>query len=112
MLATGCTDLIRGTAQPAPNLKPRPLTGQTIKQVLIDGAALSKILNQSFDANSHFKPWFGGADELQSSSGSPSRTDCLGVTTLQEQGAYRSANIKDVAGESWWHENGRHRLSA
>jgi PknH-like extracellular domain len=108
MLATGCTAMISGTARPAPNLKPRPLSGQTVKQVLLDSAALSKMLNQSFDANSRFnRSWFGGRDQLQSPHwDSPSRTDCLGVTTLQKKSAYQSADLKDVAGEIWWHEEG------
>jgi hypothetical protein len=106
-LATGCTDVIRGTARPARNLKPKPLTGQTIKQVLLDGPALSKILDQSFKPDASLPPWFGGPDKLRRAySVSPSRTDCLGVIALEEKTTYRSTNIKDVAGESWWHDGG------
>jgi hypothetical protein len=105
MLATGCTHVVGGTVRPAKNLKPRPLTGQTIKQVLLDGDALAKMLDQPFKSDSDLPPWFGGADRLRSSySRSPSRTDCLGVTTIQEKGSYKSASIDSVAGESWWHD--------
>jgi hypothetical protein len=43
VLTTGCTEAFAGKARPAPELTPRPLTGQTVKQVLLDGADLSKI---------------------------------------------------------------------
>jgi hypothetical protein len=106
-LATGCTSVIFGTARPAKNLKPRPLSGQTVKQLLLDDAAVSKNLDQSFEADSHFPPWFGGREKLRGPDHeSYSRSDCLGVTTLQRKSAYQSASIKDVAGNMWWHEGG------
>jgi hypothetical protein len=105
MLATACTHVVDGTVHPAKNLKPRPLTGQTIKQVLLDADALGKMLDQPFKSDTDLPPWFGGPDKLRSSySASPSRRDCLGVTTIQEKGIYKSAAIDSVAGESWWHE--------
>jgi PknH-like extracellular domain len=65
------------------------------------------MLHQSFRTDSHLPPWFGGADQLRHAySDSPSRTDCLGVLTLQEKGTYQSANVEEVAGESWWHDGG------
>lgn len=104
LLISGCTVTTGGNARPAPNLKPRPLSGQTIKQVLLDGDALGKLLNQTFYRESNFPPKFGGRDQLAEASGTPSRPDCVGVDTLLEKRAYQSADIKDVARESWWHE--------
>lgn len=101
LLATGCTVAIGGTAQPAPNLKPRPLTGQTVKQVLLDDAGLSKLLNQPFRADTDSPPWFGGKEDLRHPFDSASPADCVGVAVLMEKSAYRSADIKDAAGESW-----------
>ena len=49
-LAVGCGAVVDGTAKPAPNLKPRPLTGQTVRQVPLDDAALSRMLGQPFVA--------------------------------------------------------------
>ena len=38
LLVAGCTHAISGTARPAAGLKPNPLTGEVIKQVLLDEA--------------------------------------------------------------------------
>ncbi|MDT5145915.1 MAG: hypothetical protein QOC58_560, partial [Mycobacterium sp.] len=43
-LAAGCGGVVDGTAKPAPNLKPRPLTGQTVQRALLDDATLSRML--------------------------------------------------------------------
>jgi hypothetical protein len=103
--AAGCTVNIGGTARPAPHLKPTPLAGPTIKQVLLDDAALSKVLNQSFKADANLPPWYGSSDQLRGTYGPASPADCVGVTKLQEKSAYQSADIKNLAGESWWHDS-------
>lgn len=61
-LAAGCGTVVDGTAKPAPNLKPRPLTGATVKQVLLDGATLSRMLSQPLVARN--PPEFGGPEAL------------------------------------------------
>jgi hypothetical protein len=104
IVAAGCTVAVDGTVRPAPKLKPTPLAGETVKQVLLDDAALSKMLNQSFKADDNLPPWYGGSDKLQGIYGPASPADCVGVTKLQEKSAYRSANISKLAGESWWHD--------
>ncbi len=98
LLAAGCTVVVGGTARPAPNLRSRPLTGQTVKQVLLDDAALSKILDQSFKTDPRFPPRFGGPETLQDD-GSASPADCLGVALMLQRSVYQSANVKDVAVE-------------
>jgi hypothetical protein len=104
IVTAGCTVAVDGTARPAAKLKPTPLAGQTIKQVLLDDAALSKMLNQSFAADHNLPPWYGGSDQLQGIYGPASPAECVGVTKLQEKSAYHSANIVNLAGESWWHD--------
>ncbi len=110
LLVAGCTVAIGGTPRPAPNLTPRPLYGQTIKQVLLDDGALSKLLNQPFEADTGLPPWFGGTEKLRHPFDSASPADCVGVAVLTEKSAYQSADIKDVAGESWWHDGGPARV--
>ena len=39
-LAVGCGPVVGGTPKPAPNLKPRPLTGPIVRQVPLDDVAL------------------------------------------------------------------------
>ena len=99
-LATGCGGVVAGTAKPAPNLKPGPLSGATVKQVLLDGATLSRMLNQTFVARNPAE--FGGPEKLYQVKRSTSQAGCLGVTAMLQQGVYRSADVKDVASESWW----------
>ena len=103
-LAVGCGAVVGGTAKPAPNLKPRPLTGETVKQVLLDDAALSRMLNQPFVARK--PPEFGGPDKLYQRNSPVSPADCLGVTAMLQKSVYepgpQPAQVKDVASMSWW----------
>lgn len=105
-LATGCTSVVAGTVRPAVGLKPRPVTGQTVKGVLLDGAALSKLLDQSFTAKSELPPRFGGSEMLQRAFGVVSPAGCVGVTTMMEQSVYASGQVKYVARETWWNARG------
>lgn len=97
VLAVGCGPVVSGTPKPAPNLKPRPLTGQTIKQVPLDDVALSRMLDQPFVGR--MPPEFGGADKLYSQLPGGA---CLGVTAMLQKSVYESADVQDVASESWW----------
>lgn len=105
LLAIGCGG-IEGSARPAPGLKPRPLMGETIKQVLLDDAALGKILNQRFKADAHLPPRFGGPEKLQTGFGVITPAECAGVTTMTARSAYSSYEVKNVARESWWIDGG------
>lgn len=96
-LAAGCGGVVGGTAKPAPNLRPRPLTGNTIRQVPLDDVALSRMLDQPFVAR--MPPEFGGPDKLYSQI---PPADCLGVTAMLQKSVYESAEVEDVASESWW----------
>lgn len=96
-LAAGCGTVVDGTAKPAPNLKPRPLSGATVKQVLLDGAALSRMLNQPFVSRKPAE--FGGPEKLYTSL---PPANCLGVTAMLQRSVYQPADIKDVASAAWW----------
>jgi PknH-like extracellular domain len=98
--AVGCGGVVAGTAKPAPNLKPRPLTGQTVTQVPLDDVALSRMLGQPFVARQ--PPEFGGPDKLLQPDNQESPADCRGVTMMLQKSVYESAGVKDVAYESWW----------
>lgn len=104
MLASGCTVTVDGAVRPAQNLKPRPLTGQTVKQVLLDAPALSKLLDQPFKADSDFPPKFGDASLLRDHYETASPPNCVGVTDMLQKSAYQSAKVQHVARESWWHD--------
>jgi len=82
--AVGCTAVVGGKARPAPDIRARPLAGQTVRQVLLDDTALSKLLQQPFRADPHFRPRFGGPDQLQDE-GPASSADCLGVAVMLQQ---------------------------
>ena len=103
-LAVGCGPVVDGTAKPAPNLKPRPLTGETVRQVPLDDAALSRMLNQPFVARK--PPEFGGPEKLYQRDEAVSPANCLGVTAMLQKSVYQTgpqpAQVKDVASESWW----------
>jgi hypothetical protein len=102
LLASGCTVVVGGKAQPAAGLTPRSLTGHTIKRVLLDDSALSRILNQPFKIDRRFPPRVGGTEVLQDY-GSSSPVDCLGVAVMLQQNVYQSTNVTHAAIETWWH---------
>ncbi|QZA16180.1 sensor domain-containing protein [Mycobacterium malmoense] len=101
-LAAGCAVAVGGTARPTADSTPRPLTGQTIKRVLLGEGVLSRILKQSFEVDHRFPPRFGGPDQLQND-GPALPVDCLGVAEMLQQSVYQSANVSQVAVETWRH---------
>ncbi|MEQ0598377.1 sensor domain-containing protein, partial [Mycobacterium tuberculosis] len=103
-LAAGCTTTTTGKAGLAPNAVPRPLMGSLIQRVPLDGAALSTLLNQPFQALPPFPPVFGGSDSLGDSDVSARPADCVGVGYLTQRNVYRSVEVKSVARVSWRHD--------
>jgi hypothetical protein len=101
LLATGCTATTGGKAAPAPNLLPHPVMGSTVNQVLLDDAALSKLLDRSFQAVSQIPPVFGGAEMLQDDYPSAAPAECVGVVYMTQKSVYQSAKVKNVAIEFW-----------
>lgn len=103
-LAAGCGAVVGGTAKPAPDIRPRPLTGSTVRQVPLDDTALSRMLSQPFVARK--PPEFGGPDKLDHRDAAVSPAACLGVTAMLQRSVYQSgpqpAQVEDVASESWW----------
>jgi hypothetical protein len=97
---TGCGGVVDGTAKPAPNLKLGPLSGATVSKVLLDGATLSRMLDQTLVSRDPAQ--VGGPDKLYQLKRSTSQAGCLGVTAMLQKSVYRSADVKDVASESWW----------
>jgi hypothetical protein len=102
LLAAGCTVAVDGKARPAPNMTMRPLTGQTVRQVLLNDTALSKLLQQPFRADPHFPQRFGGPDQLPDDAPA-SPVDCLGVAMMLQRVVYQAAKVKHVAVGSWLH---------
>lgn len=103
-LVTGCGSVVDGTAKPAPNLKLRPLSGATVSKVPLDGAALSRMLDQNLISREPAQ--VGGPEKLYQVKRSTSQAGCLGVTAMLQKSVYRSgpqpAQVQDVASESWW----------
>ena len=100
VLAAGCGSVVDGTAMPAPNLKPRPLTGETVKQVPLDDVALTRMLGQPFVARQ--PPEAGGPDQLFQPENPVSPAGCRGVTAMLQKSVYESAGVEDFVYESWW----------
>jgi hypothetical protein len=100
LVATACTQVADGTARPARGLTPRPLTGQAVKQVLLDDSELSKMLNQSFKGTAEFPPRLGRRDLLFELDASPS--ECAEVEFELHKNSYGGADIRKAAQEVWW----------
>lgn len=102
LLAAGCTVVTGGTAQPPSQLPPRSVNGETIRQVLLDDNALTRVLKEPFVIDHRLPPRYGGPEALQDS-GSPLRVDCLGVAEMLDQSVYEPGKVNDVAVENWRH---------
>lgn len=106
-LATGCSAMTGGDARQA-GIAPQPLTGSAIKEALLDGAALSKLLKQPFQTVPSFPSVFGGSEILDDDYGSASPVDCVGVVFAAQESTYQSAtgktDVRNVAIESWQHD--------
>jgi hypothetical protein len=102
LLASACTVVVGGQAQPAPSPTPRSVSGQTIRHVLLGDIALSQILKQTLHIDPRFPPRFGGPEALQKD-GSTSSVDCQSVAVMLQQSAYQSTNVEHVAVETWRH---------
>jgi hypothetical protein len=94
---TSCA--VDGVARPAPNIKPRPLAGDTVKQVLLSREELSKALGQTLTAESGSSDRFGGRNLLFEMHASP--PECNGVVFELQKTAYGSANIRNVGRATW-----------
>jgi hypothetical protein len=100
LFAAACTRVMDGTVRPARGLAPRPLTGQTVRQVLLDDSELSKTIGQRFKARTELPPRFGGRDLLFGLDASPS--GCAEVVFPLDKSSYGTADISNIAQESWW----------
>jgi PknH-like extracellular domain len=101
-VAVGCGPVVAGTAKPAPNLKPKPLSGRVVQRVLLDGKTLSRMLGQPFISRAPAK--FGGPDKLDQREAPPESADCLSVTAMLQQSVYGAAPVTNVASMSWWND--------
>jgi PknH-like extracellular domain len=99
-LAAGCGSVVDGTAKPAPNLKPRPLTAETVKQVPLDDIALTRMLDQPFVTRQ--PPEAGGPDKLFQPDNPASPAACRGVTAMLQKSVYEPAEVNGLVYESWW----------
>lgn len=101
LLAAGCASAVGGRAVPAPDLKPHPVIGQKVKEVLLDAAALSKLLDRPFEPVVHFPPAFGGSELLDDAYLSMSPAECTGVVYMTQRSVYQSAPVRNVATALW-----------
>ncbi len=99
-LAGGCADVVAGTVHPAPDLKPRPLIGEVIKQTMLSDTELSHLFDQSFEIDR--SPEFGGPAQLFWDWPGAKQSDCAGLSHILMGEVYTNAQVLNVAHESWW----------
>lgn len=96
-LATGCAAHVGGVPRPAAGMTPRPVVGSTVEQALLDRKELSKALDLSVQALQ--PPRLGGSKKLFNVLAGPN--ECLGVLAELQSTTYQSADVLDIAWESW-----------
>ncbi len=97
VLATGCAAHVGGVPRPAAGMTPRPVVGSTVEQALLDRKELSKALDLSVQALQ--PPRLGGSKKLFNVLAGPN--ECLGVLAELQSTTYQSADVLDIAWESW-----------
>jgi PknH-like extracellular domain len=100
LVAASCARVADGAVRPARGLTPRPLTGQAVKQVLLDDSELSKIVNQPFKGRAELPPRFGGRELLFPLPASP--RECGEVEFELHENSYGQSDIRGVAQETWF----------
>ncbi|MHC9293860.1 sensor domain-containing protein [Mycobacterium sp. LTG2003] len=104
VLATGCTRMVDGAVEPAPDLAPKPLTGQNVAQALPEMDELTDILEQQLKEDTYVDPRSGGLDDMPdglATESDASPHDCVGAVTPMQRSTYESAAVTDIAGEQW-----------
>lgn len=101
LAATGCADVVSGTVRPAPGLKPRPLTGQTVPQVLSADSEMSAMFNQSFQTDEIVGSENGGPEILYPSARLGGQQECAGIAHVLVQTTYVGSDVQQVAAHSW-----------
>ncbi len=97
-LVTSCAGVVGGSARPVTGMAPRPVIGSTIEQALLDRAELAKVLDLSVKALQ--PPRLGGSKKLFHIL-APGPNECLGVLAELQSSSYQSADVQEVAWESW-----------
>lgn len=97
-VGTSCAAVVDGAARPATGIQPHPVIGSTIEQALLDRAELAKVLDLSVRALQ--PPRLGGSKKLFHLAG-PGPNECLGVLAELQSSSYQSADVQEVAWESW-----------
>ena len=95
--ATSCADVVGGTPRPAAGITPRPVIGSAIEQALLDHAELTKVLDLSIKP---MRPRLGGSRKLFHNLFSGAN-ECLGVLAELQSRIYQSADVLDIAWQSW-----------
>lgn len=96
ILVGGCDEITGGTARPAPGAA-RP----ALKQVLLDGAALTKLLGQPFKSVPFSPPSYGGSEKFGTAYASATPAECIGVVFMMQKIVYQSVPVQNVADELW-----------
>lgn len=73
------------------------ITGETVKQVLLDGAELTTMLGQPFTSTTS-APISGGMDEMDDPA---TTTDCVGVMNVAPRHVYVSADVQGYARQTF-----------
>jgi len=73
------------------------ITGDTVKQVLLDGSELTGMLDQPFTTVTG-PPAYGGLEAMDDSSAAG---ECVGVVDVAPRSVYESAAVRSYARETW-----------
>lgn len=73
------------------------ITGETVKQVLLDGKELTDMLDQPFTTVTG-PPSYGGFEAMEDSA---SPGECAGVVDVAQKSVYASASVQSYARETW-----------
>ncbi|MEB3034903.1 sensor domain-containing protein [[Mycobacterium] nativiensis] len=73
------------------------ITGEAVKQILLDGTELTAMLDQPFTTVTG-PPAYGGLEAMDDSSAAG---ECVGVVDVAPKSVYESADVRSYARETW-----------
>lgn len=103
MLLQSCTVMADGVARPATGLKPQPISGNTLKEVLPNAGRLQTILHQPVAPEAQFPRRSGDLESMPNGAyinPKSSPRDCLGMVDLQ-QNDFRGAPVQNFVEDYW-----------
>jgi hypothetical protein len=99
LMLGGCTQTVAGQARRG--AAPDPVAAESVGQIFLDDAELSKVLRTGFEADARRPARSGGIEQLSDSWEAGVPRDCVGVAESAQRSAYQQLTVHHVDWKDW-----------